>query len=69
MAATRARRRWIGLERDAGAQDPLKVASEVLAHPGIRITADLYGHLEDDVLREQLAILDAAWAADEELMT
>jgi integrase len=44
---------------------PLKVVSEVLAHSGIQITADLYGHLEDDVLREQLAILDAAWATDD----
>jgi integrase len=43
---------------------PLKVVSEVLAHSGIQITADLYGHLEDDVLRQQLAILDAAWADD-----
>jgi integrase len=40
---------------------PLKVVSEVLAHAGIQITSDLYGHLEDDFLREQLAILDAAW--------
>jgi len=37
----------------------------VLAPSGIQITADLYGHLEDDVLRQQLAILDAAWADDE----
>jgi len=42
---------------------PLKVVSEVLAHAGIQITADLYGHLEDDVLREQLRVLDTAWAA------
>lgn len=40
---------------------PLKVVSEVLAHAGIQITADLYGHLEDDVLRDQLRVLDAAW--------
>jgi integrase len=40
---------------------PLKVVSEVLAHSGIRITADLYGHVDDEMLREQLAILDAAW--------
>jgi integrase len=42
---------------------PLKVVSEVLAHTGIQITADLYGHLEDDMLREQLRVLDTAWAA------
>lgn len=42
---------------------PLKVVSEVLAHTGISITADLYGHLEDEVLREQLAVLDTAWAS------
>lgn len=42
---------------------PLKVVSEVLAHTGIQITADLYGHLEDDVLREQLRVLDTAWVA------
>ena len=46
----------------------LKVVSEVLAHSGIRITADLYGHLDDEHLREQLAILDAAWG-DEEVQT
>jgi len=44
---------------------PLKTVSEVLAHSGIQITADLYGHLEDDGLREQLAVLDAAWGEDE----
>lgn len=44
---------------------PLKVVSEVLAHTGIQITADLYGHLEDEVLRGQLAILDTAWASEE----
>lgn len=40
---------------------PLETVSEVLAHAGIQITADLYNHLKDDVLRQQLAILDAAW--------
>lgn len=44
---------------------PLKVVSEVLAHAGISITADLYGHLEDDVLREQLRVLDTAWGGRE----
>jgi integrase len=44
---------------------PLKVVSEVLAHSGIQITADLYGHLQDDGLRDQLAVLDAAWGDDE----
>lgn len=42
---------------------PLKVISEVLAHAGIQITGDLYGHMEDDMLREQLRVLDTAWAA------
>ena len=41
---------------------PLKVVSEVLGHAGIQITSDVYGHLEDDVLREQLRVLDTAWA-------
>lgn len=40
---------------------PLETVSEVLAHAGIQITSDLYGHLKDEVLREQLAVLDAAW--------
>lgn len=40
---------------------PLEVVSEVLAHAGIQITSDLYNHLKDDVLREKLAVLDAAW--------
>lgn len=44
---------------------PLKTVSEVLAHCGIQITADLYGHLQDDLLREQLLVLDTAWAAEE----
>ena len=44
---------------------PLEVVSEVLAHAGIQITADLYNHLKDDGLREQLAILDAAWGKKE----
>lgn len=43
---------------------PLKTVSEVLAHCGIQITADLYGHLEDDLLREQLRVLDTAWAEE-----
>lgn len=44
---------------------PLEVVSEVLAHAGIQITADQYGHLRDSVLREKLAVLDAAWGRKE----
>ncbi len=44
---------------------PLKVVSEVLAHAGIQITGDLYGHVQDEHLVEQLRVLDAAWGDQE----
>lgn len=45
---------------------PLKTVSLVLGHANYRITSDVYGHLEDDVVREQLAGLGAAWADEPE---
>lgn len=44
---------------------PIEVVSQVLAHAGIQITNDLYVHLKDDFLREQLMVLDAAWGERE----
>lgn len=43
---------------------PIKTVSEVLGHSSISITADLYGHLADELLREQLSGLGPAWTIE-----
>ncbi len=65
-AAGLGRRRFHDLRHSAASvmlalRIPIETVSQVLAHAGISITVDLYGHVQDEALREQLRILDAAW--------